>query len=584
MGDRVGSQELEELLEDLQDDYGSVETLPKEVERLLQELHSGEDFLSRHHAAATLGRIGTEYPKVRRALRAASESDPHGAVRRTAAQALRACEEKERSSKREAEGEAEEKPRQVARESIRPRQVQPAFHIDARTEGDALRLYWNPYRSDQGTSALIALGVLIVSIATMVGCAAGKLPGCMLPAGSAFAAGSAYWIVAVMTSHSSVTATPDEWVFRRGPWPLPDRRFYRRTTRLDPASCSSVFTTPVETKRRKMSGSNTGGADSVAAIVFLAVIEAIFWVALAERETITTHTVYARMQDGEDRELVSLLSSDEAAFLEQKLRRLLADQVADHKEAPLRSADQPQLPADEAEIPPAEPLTPVVQELLDVVESDSSSFARRDAAPQLGKVPASDPRIVRGRIAASESDPNAAVRRAAAQALRAPGHQELLLEQPDLIRETERSGSELSRAPLREDVEDMVLSRRRRVRILALVYGLVVVAVAVLLFAFRQVLPTGIRTSLLIVAAAVWPGGTVLGLVVLRSKGYAGLAEALELLGSGLFEVADSSGNEALSCVLLLILGVLCVLGGPVVLITALLLDSSDSTRRRSPQ
>jgi hypothetical protein len=84
-----------------------------------------------------------------------------------------------------------------------------------------------------------------------------------------------------------------------------------------------------------------------------------------------------------------------------------------------------------------EPPPPDVEELLRELLSGSDAHARREAAEQLGKLDASNPRIVQALIVARKSDTHTIVRDAAARALRAPAHQECMQEHPDVLEATE---------------------------------------------------------------------------------------------------------------------------------------------------
>jgi tetratricopeptide (TPR) repeat protein len=94
------------------------------------------------------------------------------------------------------------------------------------------------------------------------------------------------------------------------------------------------------------------------------------------------------------------------------------------------------LPGLEQEYGTEESLPPEVEELLHVLQSDGQYTARRDAAEKLGRVDTSSARVVRALVAAYESDPYAAVNRAAAESLRAPVHQTYLQQYPDMAEGT----------------------------------------------------------------------------------------------------------------------------------------------------
>lgn len=81
-----------------------------------------------------------------------------------------------------------------------------------------------------------------------------------------------------------------------------------------------------------------------------------------------------------------------------------------------------------------QPLSPDIDQLLqDLQPEQSFNAARISAAKRLGKLSASDLRVVKALIAATESDTSPNVRKAAAEALQAPAHQEILQRHPDLM-------------------------------------------------------------------------------------------------------------------------------------------------------
>ncbi len=86
--EELGPQELGDLLQELEEEYGAQESLPQEVEELLHVLQSGPP-LDRCDAAEQLGEVGTSSPQIVRALIAAYESDAYSMVNRAAAKALR---------------------------------------------------------------------------------------------------------------------------------------------------------------------------------------------------------------------------------------------------------------------------------------------------------------------------------------------------------------------------------------------------------------------------------------------------------------------------------------------------------------
>jgi hypothetical protein len=92
-----------------------------------------------------------------------------------------------------------------------------------------------------------------------------------------------------------------------------------------------------------------------------------------------------------------------------------------------------------------ERLTPEVEELLQDLQSDSHYFDGEAAAEKLGKLDASNPRIVQALIVARKSGSHTVVRDAAAKALRAPVHQAVLQEHPQVIQSAERIVRDMQR-------------------------------------------------------------------------------------------------------------------------------------------
>ncbi len=81
-------QDLEDLSQELED--STQESVPPEVEELLDILQSGTLYLARQDAAEQLGKVGTSSTRIVRALIAAYESDSFAGVSEAAAESLRA--------------------------------------------------------------------------------------------------------------------------------------------------------------------------------------------------------------------------------------------------------------------------------------------------------------------------------------------------------------------------------------------------------------------------------------------------------------------------------------------------------------
>jgi len=121
----------------------------------------------------------------------------------------------------------------------------------------------------------------------------------------------------------------------------------------------------------------------------------------------------------------------------------------------------------EGESEEEEALSPEVEELLRDLAQASFGLARLKAAEDLGELSESSPRIVRALIAAGESDAFLGVREAALESLRAPVHQEILREYPDLMQHA-RSATEQTATQLAMLARE---GRKRRIRVIPLVVG-----------------------------------------------------------------------------------------------------------------
>ena len=82
------SNDIDQLLQELEEESGAQKSPPPEVEELLQALQSGSGILDRRDAAKQLGSVATSSPRIVRALIAACESDPHPEVNRAAAKSV----------------------------------------------------------------------------------------------------------------------------------------------------------------------------------------------------------------------------------------------------------------------------------------------------------------------------------------------------------------------------------------------------------------------------------------------------------------------------------------------------------------
>lgn len=264
----------------------------------------------------------------------ASESDRSRVVRPAAARALRAPGEQQPSQEPLSQTEAADGAIQARHEDAPTKQGQLPPHLHVMTEGDTLRTSWKPPRSEKRKSTLAGAMFLTLSLAALASGAAGAFPRLALPAFGVAAVASAYWLAAVRTSCTSVVAAPDEWVLCRGKWPFPDSRFYLQAVRVDPAACTRVWTHSVETEERISSGSSfDGSADDPVGCLLALGLNALFDTALAERKVIIIHSLFAVTQDGAVKELLPLLSSEEAEALQHMLQRLLDARTASQAQA-----------------------------------------------------------------------------------------------------------------------------------------------------------------------------------------------------------------------------------------------------------
>ena len=91
----------------------------------------------------------------------------------------------------------------------------------------------------------------------------------------------------------------------------------------------------------------------------------------------------------------------------------------------------------EGESDEEESQSPEVENLLRDLQPSRLWLARLKAAEDLGELSESSPRIVQSLVTAGESDSLPSVREAAVASLRAPVHQEILREYPDLVQRTQ---------------------------------------------------------------------------------------------------------------------------------------------------
>jgi hypothetical protein len=88
-------EQIDELLDELEEEYSAPELLPPEVGKLVRDLRSAPDSLARHHATNVLGKVETSDRRVVLALLAAREHDRSRLVREAAAKSLKAAPHQE---------------------------------------------------------------------------------------------------------------------------------------------------------------------------------------------------------------------------------------------------------------------------------------------------------------------------------------------------------------------------------------------------------------------------------------------------------------------------------------------------------
>lgn len=317
------TEELKELLEELQEEPDEEELLPLETEALLQDLQPGRRYLSQLRAARQLGEVYRSNRRVVQGLIQAAKADPSVEVRTRAAKSLRApvhqaILRQHPDLKEEAERVLEQTPGSelVAR---------PArFQVE--TLSDALCISWEPEAEPRKEATKNTGWVLLVSVLLLVmgiSTSPGPLRVVWILVPSLVILGAGYWIAAVWTNTTRISAGKEEWIFQRGPLPIPKGQFYIRPIRLDPASCKWVWTDRVEQyKLRWRSAGSGGSADGPLGCIF-ALVEIGVFLSSIRRELVITYTLYARCADGSDRELLYQLSKREAEYVAPRLQELL---------------------------------------------------------------------------------------------------------------------------------------------------------------------------------------------------------------------------------------------------------------------
>ena len=321
--EELRTEELEELLEELLEEPDQEESLPLEIEALLQDLQPGRRYLSQLRAARQLGEVYRSNRWVVLGLIQAAKADPSAEVRTRSAKSLRApvhqaILRQHPDLKEEAEKVLEQTPGSEL--VTRPGRFQ------VETLGDALCISWEPeaeQRKDATKNTGLVLLVSVLLLVMAISSSPGQLRAPWILVSSLVTLGAVYWIAAVWTNATRISAGKEEWIFQRGPLPIPNGQFYIRPGRLDPAACKWVWTDRVEKyKLRWRSAGSSGSADGPLGCVF-ALVEIGVLLSSIHRELVITYTLYARCADGSDRELLHQLSEREAEYAGHRLQELL---------------------------------------------------------------------------------------------------------------------------------------------------------------------------------------------------------------------------------------------------------------------
>ena len=164
-----------------------------------------------------------------------------------------------------------------------------------------------------------------------------------------------------------------------------------------------------------------------------------------------------------------------------------------------------------------EALSPEVEELLRNLQQGSWWMIRQGAALRLGKLSESSPRIVQALIAAAESDSILGVREAAMESLRAPVHQEILQQYPDLGQRAQAATKQV--ATQRERTGDIAPPEADRAKSATWLLWVVASAVGLVLgSALERVFTIDLSAHMLLGGGTVGvlgglalPGGLVIG-------------------------------------------------------------------------
>lgn len=279
--EELQSQELEELVQELAEEYGAPDSIPRKV-RVCPKCGK-HNLESAWHCGECGETLSIETLTDKEAAQAAENQTPGSEV------------------------------------------VTRPAHLQVETRGDTLDISWKPgaeQLKDAVKSPLLVLLVSAVFLLMATSMSPGQLRNVWILVLSAVALGAGYWIAAVWVNATRIVASKGQWIFQRGPLPLPKRQFYLRPIRLDPAACRWVWMDRVEEyKLRWRSGGSGGSADGPLGCLFL--IEIGILLSSIRRELVVSYKLYARCVDGGDQELLCQLSKQDAEYVSHRLEEFL---------------------------------------------------------------------------------------------------------------------------------------------------------------------------------------------------------------------------------------------------------------------
>lgn len=299
--ERLETQDIEDLLQDLEEEDRKQDLPPEAVAELLRDLQA-DSIDTKKAAAERLGRLDASSPEIVRALVVAKETDSVYAVRKAAGEALGASVHQE----------------YLQQATLVPSTILEHFQVE--TQGGTLRISWRPDLLQRVRAAYIPLLLLAVSIIVLTTGGSSLLH--LLSYALGFASG--YWLPAVFVNSTTITAGPEEWIILKGPFPLPTRHLNLRTRRLDPTAYSRVWYDRLG-KKTGWSGSGESAEDELGSLslVVASVLSGEDPRLRGGKELIASSRLLARCEDGSDKELLAALSWEEARSLKKMLQNLL---------------------------------------------------------------------------------------------------------------------------------------------------------------------------------------------------------------------------------------------------------------------